>query len=207
MTLAEILKTCGVADETAQAVQDAMKQNGIYTASEENLDVRYGKLKNQHESTTAQLTQAQALIDEMKKSTKGNEELQGKITDYEGRVAALEAELEKTKVSYAARIALMENGATDVDYMVWQLTKDGEELALGEDGKIKGWDDKLAGLKTRFPNHFDSPAQRKYEEHKLPTGTKTEQPVTREQFLQMSYADRLKLKQENESLYRQLSAK
>ena len=43
MTLQELLKAQNLTDEQVKGILDAMKQNKIYTASEENLDVRYGK--------------------------------------------------------------------------------------------------------------------------------------------------------------------
>ena len=45
MTLQEILKAKGLDDTAVESVIGEMKQNKIFTASEENLDVRYGKLK------------------------------------------------------------------------------------------------------------------------------------------------------------------
>ena len=45
MTLQEVLKAQNLTDEQVKGILDAMKQNKIFTASEENLDVRYGKLK------------------------------------------------------------------------------------------------------------------------------------------------------------------
>lgn len=45
MTLQELLKAQNLTDEQVKGILDAMKENKIYTASEENLDVRYGKLK------------------------------------------------------------------------------------------------------------------------------------------------------------------
>ena len=94
MTIAEILKAKGIEDTIIKEIQEEMKSNKIFTASEENLDVRYGKLKTDHDGKVAELTEAQNLIAELKKSTKGNEGLQQKITDYEGQVAQLQAELE-----------------------------------------------------------------------------------------------------------------
>ena len=44
MTLQEILKSQGLSDEQIESVIGEMKQNKIFTVSEENLDIRYGKL-------------------------------------------------------------------------------------------------------------------------------------------------------------------
>ena len=53
MTLQELLKAQNLTDEQVKGILDAMKQNKIYTASEENLDVRYGKLKTEHDAMVA----------------------------------------------------------------------------------------------------------------------------------------------------------
>ena len=89
MTLEEVLKEQNLSDEQITAITGAMKENKIFTASEENLDIRYNKLKEDHAGLTNQHGEATKLIEEMKESSKGNEELQGKITTYEGQVEQL----------------------------------------------------------------------------------------------------------------------
>ena len=37
-----------------------------------------------------------------------------------------------------------------------KLKADGETLTLDENGNIKGWNDKVDGLKTQFPNMFEA---------------------------------------------------
>ena len=54
MTFAEILKAKGLSDKDVESVIGEMKQNKIFTAGEENLDVRYGKLKTDYESLKTQ---------------------------------------------------------------------------------------------------------------------------------------------------------
>lgn len=203
MTLAEILKAKGIDDAVIKTVQEEMKANKIFTASEENLDVRYGKLKTDHEGVTKQLGEATTLIEELKKSNKGNEGLQQKITDYEGQVATLQAELEQTRLESAIKVELLSSKAIDVDYLTFKLKEKGE-LALDENGKIKGWDDKLAALKTQFPTQFEAGASRKYEEHRLPDNEPTEKVITKEEFNKMGYNSRVALKQNNPEQYSQL---
>ena len=111
MNISEILKAKGIEDATIQGILDDMKSNKIFTAGEENLDVRYGKLKTDHEGKLAELTEAQNLIAELKKSNKGNESLQSKITDYEAQVAQLQAELEQTKLESAIKVELLASKA------------------------------------------------------------------------------------------------
>lgn len=188
MNITEILKAKGIEEETIKGIVEDMKANKVFTASEENLDVRYGKLKTDHEGKLSELAEAQKLIEDLKKSTKGNEGLQQKIADYEGQVAQLQAELEQTKLEAAIKVELLSAKAVDVDYLAFKLKEKGE-LALDESGKIKGWDDKLAGLKTQFPNQFEGSGSKKYEENKLPGGEHDDghEPKSLAEALQMQY--------------------
>ena len=107
-----------------------------------------------------ELTTANGLIEDLKKGTKGNEELQGKITTYETQVADLQKQLQETKVKSAIKVALLSEKAVDVDYLTFKLNEKlnekGESLELDENGNIKGWNDKLSGLKTQFPTMFET---------------------------------------------------
>ena len=203
MTLAEILKAKGIGEDIIKGILDDMKSNKIFTASEENLDVRYGKLKTDHEGVTKQLGEANTLIEELKKSTKGHEDLQGKLTAYEGRVEQLQAELEQAKIEGEAKVGLLAAKALDVDYLLFKLKEKGE-LSRGDDGKVKGLDDMIDALKTQFPTQFESASTKHYQEHKLPEGDPGDKAVTKEEFNKMGYNSRVELKQNNPELYSQL---
>lgn len=200
MTIAEILKANGIGDEAIAAIQAAMKENKIYTAGEENLDIRYGKLKTQHESTAQQLTEANALIEELKKGTKGQEGLQQKVSEYEAQVKQLQDELAKTQLDAEIKVQLLGAKALDVDYMTFKLKEKGE-LSLDENGKIKNWDDKLAGLKTQFPTQFEASGSKKIVENKLPEGDE-HTALTKEEILKKPYAERAKIFEENPDAFR-----
>ena len=190
MNLTEILKSKGVTDDVIKAVLEDMKTNKIYTAGEENLDVRYGKLKADHEGLSKQYAEANTLIEELKKSSKGNEDLQGKITGYETQVAQLQAELDKAKLDNAIQLALRDAKAVDPDYLAFKLREKykPEELTLDENGKVKGMDDKLAGLKTQFPAQFEASGQKKILENKLDVGEPGEaEPKNLEDALKLAY--------------------
>ena len=62
MTLAEILKQNGVAEDTIRTIQNDMKTAKLFTTGEENADIRLGKLKGEHESVRQQLEAAQQKI-------------------------------------------------------------------------------------------------------------------------------------------------
>lgn len=209
MTLQEILKAQGLTEEQIAKVIGDMKQNKIFTASEENLDVRYGKLKTDHDALVTKDTESQKLIAELQKATKGQEAVQGRITEYESNIQRLNEELAKTKVESATKIALLGAGAkaTDIDYLIFKLSSDSEWKAeLDDNGNVKGIDDKIKGMKTQFPSQFEASSQKKIEEHKLPDDN-NELKLTKEEFNKMGYQGRLKLKQENPDIYAQMTGK
>ena len=207
MTLIEILKAKGISDEVIKAVQDDMKTNNIFTASEENLDVRYGKLKTQHESASAQLKEANNLIAELKKSTEGQGDLQQKVASYEQQIATLQADLKQAQIDGEVNVALLSAGVKpdDIDYVTFKLKAKGA-LELDENGKIKGMDDKIAALKTQLPAQFSADNSKKNVlENKLPNEHEGSNGITSEAFNKMGYQERLKLYQDNPETYKQLT--
>lgn len=199
MNLSEIFKAQGIEDEAANAILQAMKENKIYTTGEENIDVRYGKLKSDLDGKTRELAEANRLIAEFKKSSKGNEDMQGKITAYEAQVGELQRALQQTKLEAAVKVGLLAEKAADVDYMTYRLTKMGA-LELDENEQIKGWADKISTLKAQFPNQFESSGTKRVEEHKL---TRPDEPTgfTKSDILKMPYAERMRIYEENPEAY------
>lgn len=169
MTIQEILKENGLSDDQIKVITDKMKENKIFTSSEENLDIRYGKLKTDHEGLTKQYTEAQTLIEELKKSSKGDEGLQTKLAEYEAKVTELQKELADEKLASAIKVGLLSEKATDIDYLTFKLKESGE-LELDDKEQIKGWSDKVDDLKKRFPNQFESASKNKIVPNKLNDG-------------------------------------
>lgn len=205
MNLKEILKNNGVADDKIKKITDAMKENKIFTSNEENIGIRYGKLKENFDNLTTQHTEATQLIEELKKGTAGNEELQGKVTAYETQISALQEELRQTQIKSAVKVALLGAKATDVDYLIFKLKEKGE-LELAKDGTVKGLDDKIAELKTQFPNQFEKETQNQntIEVNTLPNHNNNSS-VTKDEFEKMGYQDRLKLYNDDPETYSALS--
>lgn len=201
MTISEILKAKGLSDDVIKGVLEDMKANKVFTASEENLDIRYGKLKTDHEGVTKQLGEANTLIEELKKSNKGNEGLQQKVTAYEAQVQQLQQELEESKIDAAIKVGLLSEKALDVDYLTFKLKNKGEALTLGEDGKIKGWDDKIAALKTQCPTQFESSGKKNIVENKLPD-PEDHSTLSKTDLLKKPYAERQKIFEENPEAFR-----
>lgn len=206
MTLQEILKSQGLSEEQIQKIVGEMKQNKIFTASEENLDIRYGKLKGDFDNLTKQHGESTALIEQMKKDNAGNEAMQGKITEYEGKIATLEKELQQTRIDSALKVALLEAKVLDVDYLTFKIKEKGE-VKLDENGKVKGIDETIASLKTQLPSQFSTETKKKIDEHRLPEGDPdNKHGVTKEQFDKMGYQERLRLFNENPDAYKEFTA-
>lgn len=207
MKLQEILKAKGLSDEDIESVIGEMKQNKIFTTNEENLDIRYSKLKTDHDNLTAQHTESTKLIEQFKAEAKGNEALQGKLTAYEAQIADLTKQLDEQRLESAMDRKLTLAGAKpeDFDYLKFQWRKKGE-IALDDSGEIKGGDDAIAGLKTQYKAQFASAENmREIEPHKLPDRNHDNgNVVTKEEFNKMGYNSRVKLKEENPELYAQL---
>ncbi len=167
---------------------------------------KYDALQTLLDGKTAELDTANGLIADLKKGTKGNEELQGKITSYEGQIQQLQEQLQETKIKSAIKVALLSEKALDVDYLSFKLAnkmkEDGKKLELDDADNIKGWKDLISELKTQFPNQFENEGNRRFLDGSLPP-TGGSETVTLEQFRKMGVAERSKLKAENEELYNQ----
>lgn len=166
---------------------------------------KFDALQGKYDTQTHELERANGLIDQLKKGTTDNEELQGKITTYQNEMAQLQEQLQETKIKSAIKVALLGEKAVDVDYLTYKLeTKlkdDGKSLELDDNDNIKGWNDLLSGLKTQFPSQFEGAGSKKIEEHKLEQGEKDKNTVSKEEFAKMGYNSRAKLRAENPELY------
>lgn len=207
MTLQEILKAKGIDDANIESIIGEMKQNKIFTASEENLDIRYKKLKDDHDNLTAQHGESTKLIEQFKSEAKGNEALQSKLTSYAATIAKLTEQLNDQKIDSAMDRKLIEAGAKfdDLDYLKFQWKKKGE-ITLDDHDEIKGSDDVIAGLKTQHPVQFATAAdQRELQPHELhDRNDNGGNAVTKEEFNKMGYNSRVELKQNDPELYNQL---
>lgn len=207
MTLREILKNKNIEESVVDEILEDMKKNNVFLASEENLDVRYSKLKGEHEALVKKDSESQSLIQELQNATKGQEDIQSKIVEYESKIEEQEKLLKKERVNSALKFGLVELGAksTDVDYLIYKLNNSETDWnpELDENGKVKGLNDKIENLKTQYPNQFQSSTQKKIDEKKIEKGAELE--LTKEDFNKMGYQQRNKLYNENPELYNELA--
>lgn len=203
MTLQELLKAQNLTDEQVKGILDAMKQNKIYTASEENLDVRYGKLKTDHDAMVAKDAESQKLIAELQKATKGQEGIQTKITEYEATIQAQTNELQQFRMDSAMKMALISAGAKpeSMEYLMYKLNNDSDwKPKLNDKGQIVGIDDKLKACKTINKDCFGHASSTiRVEERRIEHGRHI--GMTKKEFDSMGYEQRLKLYNTDHELY------
>ena len=202
MNLLEILKANGIDDALATKITADMKTNRVFTASEENLDIRYGKLKTDHETskqTIADLQSQIAQYEQLKAQYVSQGEEAGR------QIATLQAENEKIKTDYAIERVLMEAKVQDVDYMKYKLKeKHPDGFKFDENGKIESINTVLDDLKVQFPNQF-AKTEKKIEEKKLEKSDDNSSGVTREQFNKMNYHEKAKLFKDSPEQYAELN--
>lgn len=169
----------------------------------------YEALNGQLNGKQTELETANALIEDLKRGNKSNDDLQSKISEYEEQVVDLRTQLEETKLKSAVKVALMSENAVDVDYLTFKLNESGEAIELDENGNIKGWQDKISNLKTKFPKMFESGDSGGYKilgDNRLPNGG-GETVLTRNDILKKPYAERAALYSENPDAYNEAMSK
>ncbi|RXM53949.1 scaffolding protein [Clostridium tetani] len=147
MGIKELLKKLGYSDEDITKIENGMKENKIYTTSEENMDIRYSKLKEQKEQIESDLKEANKTLDKVKKDNKDVEELQREIESYKTKMSEVEIARAKEQKEFTIKSKLKDAGCTDVDYMLYKLG-DIEKLDIDKDldNKVK----ELAENNTSF---------------------------------------------------------
>ena len=202
MNLIEILKSQGLSDEQINTIKGEMKQNKIFTAGEENLDIRYGKLKNDHAQSQQTITDLQSQIAQFEQVKTQNASV---IEEANKKLAELQAENERIKTDNALERALIEAKVQDVDYMKFKLKeKHPDGFKLDENGKIESINTVLDDLKVQFPNQF-AKVEKKIEEKKLEKSDDNNGGISSEQFSKMNYHERAKLFKENPEQYAELN--
>lgn len=203
MTLNEILKSKGLNDDQITEVLNDMKTNKIFTASEENLDVRYGKLKTDHDALVAKDGESQKLIADLQKATKDNEGIQSQITQYQKTIQAKDEQMKKLQIESEVKIALLGAGAKedDLEYLMFKMTSGEWKPELDDSGKLKGLDEKIEASKKQHPTQFEGSSTKKIDEKKLEKQKDDVLTVTKEDFDKMGYASRVAFKQSNPEAY------
>ena len=208
-------------DELYERVETAVRE---HNGKEENKDrqiklanlakgdyvstAKYTALDTENQTNVSKLSEANNLIESLKKSAKGDEKLQQQVADYQARVAELESELAQTKINAAIKVGLLAADAKDVDYLTYKLKEKDEKMELDDQGNIKGWDDKLAALKLQLPAQFASGKDTgRYDGFRpMDKGGNPQNQVglTKTELLKKPYPERQRIFEENPEQYREI---
>ena len=173
MQFNEILAAQNLTEEQINAITAAMKENKIYLTEEENLSLRYNKLKEDKGAVEAEYAKAQELIKTLQDNAKDNEDFQSKIKEYEAQIEQLQADAAKAKLDYAIKTGLLERNVNSdsIDFLLFKINQDNKDIKLNEENKLEGID--FDELKTKYASHFkaeDSNGGKKLDPNKLPKG-------------------------------------
>lgn len=160
MDLKAILTAQGLSEEQVTAVMAGMKEHKIYTASQENLDVRYEKLKAKHEELTTTHATATAELEGLKTASTGSQELQAELAKAKADYEALQQESTKkvkmTAIDYALKEQMKAHKAKDKYADLLSGKIDREALQLDEKGAVVGLEDIFTSLKTEYSDLFEA---------------------------------------------------
>lgn len=201
MTLVELLKAQGLTDEQISAITGEMTKNKIYTTNEENIDIRYSKLKADRDDLKGKLDTADTTIANLKKNNADNETLQGTIRTHEETIATMKADYDN-KIREVNIKNAIQSKLTDTKYPELLETKfDKKKLTVSEDGTVLGIDEQLTAIKEQYKDLFVPPIAGR-DPNNNGGNPKT---VTKEQFTKMNYKERVDLYNTDIELYNQLS--
>ena len=137
--------------------------------------------KNEYDAKVTELNTANDTIRDLKESTNGDEELQGKIETYETEIQNLKKANEDMQKSYRLKEVISNAGCTDADYLIY---KHGglEKFTFDKDGKPVGVDEIVKSYKESTPMLF--PTGQKHQSYNPTggTGAATTNPFAKETF-------------------------
>ncbi|UXV54401.1 phage scaffolding protein (plasmid) [Staphylococcus aureus] len=149
------------------------------------------------DSLNAEITKRDSQIDELSKSNEKDDELKIQLEQLQKDNEAWATKYKESKLDNAIKLAVAKE-ANDANDILSFINRD--NLEITEDGAIKGLDDAITQIKEAKPYLFQ-PVK--------PTGKRPQdgetQVVTREQFANMTYSQRVDLQAKQPDLYAQLT--
>jgi hypothetical protein len=158
MDFKELLLGQGFSAEQVETTLASMKENKIFTASQENLDVRYEKLKTKHDDLNTQVATANKTIEDLKTSNGDNQTLQSALekykTDYEALQKDSEAKVRNITIDTHIKNLMKEHKVKDKYDELLMSKIDKAALQLDDKGSVIGLEDVFTGLKTDYADLF-----------------------------------------------------
>lgn len=154
----EIIKKY-VESDNFENLMNELKENNIYFSSEDNLDIRYGKLKTDMQEKSKLYEEAQKHIENLRKGMKNSEELKLKQTEYEQRIKDLEAENKEIKINSSLKQALIKEKAKDIEYLTYKIKNEYQNsktpFEFDTNGNLKGLDEIIETVRKQHIDLFE----------------------------------------------------
>lgn len=154
----EIIKKY-VESDNFENLMNELKENNIYFSSEDNLDIRYGKLKTDMQEKNKLYEEAQKHIENLHKEMKNSEELKLKQTEYEQRIKDLEAENKEIKINSNLKQALIKEKAKDIEYLTYKIKNEYQNsktpFEFDTNGNLKGLDEIIETVRKQHIDLFE----------------------------------------------------
>lgn len=145
MTIKELLKNIGVADDKMDEAEKAVKSflDGDFVTK-----ARFNEVNESKKSLTDQLAERDKQLTTLKKSAGDNEGLKKEIEALQSankqQKAEFEAQAKALKIDTAVKLAIADS-AQDTDIVAGLIDK--AKLILGDDGKVTGLTEQVEALK------------------------------------------------------------
>lgn len=150
--LREFLATLDNAAEVELAITKALEEQGCKILIDDK-DNRYVP-KNRLDAKIAELAEANEEIESLQKQVKDPTEAEKQVKALEEKIAGMEAQAKKEKLSTAINKELAEAKPKDVNDLMKFL--DMEKVVLKDDGTVEGLTDQLTALQKDKAYLFDS---------------------------------------------------
>lgn len=154
------------------------------------------------ESLAKQVEDANEQISEFEKEGLDIEEVQKQVKEYKEKFEAAKKEREELEYNYNLKEALKEYQPHDVNDLLLYIDKDD---VVYKDGKFVNLEQIVDEIKENKPYWFKEEEESETKpKFSGPSGNTRSTEISVEEFNNMSYFDRVKLKSENENLYNEL---
>ena len=203
----EILKNCGVEEEKANEIVKAMNEAKIYTTNLENVDVRYNKLQEQKKQLEEASKTYQKQLEELTKNNADVEALSKLVEQLQLSNKELEEnhskEMHNLQFNFALEGALTNAKSKNNKALKALLNMDNIKY---QEGKLEGLQEQIEALQKDASYLFDLETTPQSTGGLGNFGRGNNNPtITKEQFRNMTYTEKMDLYVKDKELFNQLN--
>ena len=203
----EILKNCGVEEEKANEIVKAMNEAKIYTTNLENVDVRYNKLQEQKKQLEEASKTYQKQLEELTKNNADVEALNKLVEQLQLSNKELEEnhskEMHNLQFNFALEGALTNAKSKNNKALKALLNMDNIKY---QEGKLEGLQEQIEALQKDASYLFDLETTPQSTGGLGNFGRGNNNPtITKEQFRNMTYTEKMDLYVKDKELFNQLN--